>query len=102
MTEESWTPHAAEVPWLLPRRGHDEVAKFFAIVGDWTYEQFEVLHMLVSDTQVAAQLRMIAELPNGKRIDEVVMHLWRFGEDGQVIALRRILDTAANIAAAAG
>jgi len=33
------------------------------------------------------------------RIDEVVIHLWTFGQDGKVIALRRVLDTAANIAA---
>jgi hypothetical protein len=28
------------------------------------------------------------------------MHVWTFGEDGRVIALRRMLDTAAHIAAA--
>ncbi len=100
VTEEPWTPHAANVPWLLPRRGHAQVTEFFEIVGAWTYERFEALDMLVSDTQVAAQMRMIADLPNGKRIDEVVIHLWTFGQDGKVIALRRMLDTAANIAAA--
>ncbi len=56
--------------------------------------------MLVSDTQLAAEVRLIADLPNGNRIDEVAIHLWTFGADGSVIALRRMLDTAANIAAA--
>jgi ketosteroid isomerase-like protein len=101
VTEEPWTPHAAGVPWLMPRRGHDQVAEFFAIVGAWTYERFELLDTLVSDTQVAAEIRLTAELPSGNRIDEVVIHLWTFGPDGKVIALRRMLDTAANIAAAA-
>lgn len=44
VAEEPWTPHAAGIPWLAPRRGPDE--------------------------------------------------------DGAVVALRRMLDTAANIAAA--
>jgi ketosteroid isomerase-like protein len=101
VTEEPWTPHAAGVPWLVQRRGHAEVAEFFAIVGAWTYERFEALDLLVSDTQVAAIVRLVADLPNGSRIDEVVLHLWTFDEDGRVVALRRMLDTAAHIAAAA-
>lgn len=100
VTEEPWTPNAAGVAWLMPRRGHAEVADFFDIVGAWKYERFEVLDLLVSATQVAAEIRLVADLPNGNRVDEVVMHLWKFGEDGSVIALRRMLDTAAHIAAA--
>jgi ketosteroid isomerase-like protein len=100
VTEEPWTPHAAGVPWLAPRRGRAEVGEFFAIVGAWDYERFEVLDVLTSETQVAAVIRLVADLPNGSRIDEAVVHLWTFGEDGAVIALRRMLDTAANIAAA--
>ena len=80
VTDEPWTPHAAGVPWLLPRRGHAEVAEFFAIAGAWEYERFEVLDLLVSDTQVAAEVRLIATLPDGERLDEVVMHLWTFGD----------------------
>ena len=45
-------------------------------------------------------MRLIADLPNGNRIDEAVIHMWTFGQDGKVIALRRMLDTAANIGAA--
>jgi uncharacterized protein len=99
-TEEPWTPHAARVPWLTPRRGHDQVAEFFEIVGAWSYERFELLDMLASDTQVAAEIRLTADLPNGNRIDEVVIHMWTFGPDGKVITLRRILEAAANITAA--
>ena len=100
VTDEPWTPHAANVPWLLPRRGHDEVSEFFSIVSGWNYERFEVLDMLVSDTQVAVEIRLTAGLPNGSRIDEEVIHLWTFGPDGKVVKLRRMLDTAANIEAA--
>jgi len=100
VTDEPWTPHAAEVPWLLPRRGHRQVREFFAIVSAWNYERFEVLDMLVSDTQVAVEIRMTAELPNGSRVDEEVIHLWTFGTNGKVVKLRRMLDTAANIDAA--
>jgi ketosteroid isomerase-like protein len=102
VTEEPWTPHAAGVPWLTPRRGHAEVAEFFAIAGAWRYDAFEVLDLLASDTQVAAVVRLAADLPNGGRLDDVVVHLWTFGGDGRVVALRRMLDTAANIAAAGG
>ena len=100
VTDEPWTPHGAGVPWLAPRRGHREVAEFFAIVSTWNYERFEVLDMLVSDTQVAAEIRMTAKLPSGAHIDEEVIHLWTFNPDGKVIRLRRMLDTAANIDAA--
>ena len=100
VTEEPWTPTAAGVPWLLPRRGHAEVAEFFAIAGAWEYERFELLDLLVSETQVAAEVRMIATLPGGARLDDMMIHLWTFGADGRVIALRRMLDTAAHIAAA--
>jgi len=100
VTDEPWTPHAAQVPWLQPRRGHAQVAEFFAIVSAWDYERFEVLDMLCSDTQVAVEIRMTAQLPNGGRLDEEVIHLWTFGADGKVVKLRRMLDTAANIEAA--
>jgi ketosteroid isomerase-like protein len=100
VTDEPWTPHAANVPWLTPRRGREEVAEFFAIVGGWSYERFEVLDTLVSDKQVAVEIRLTAQLPNGSRIDEEVIHLWTFGPDGKVAKLRRMLDTAANIEAA--
>ena len=100
VTDEPWTPHAAGVPWLTPRRGHAEVAEFFAIAGAWTYERFEVLDLMVSETRVAEAVRLVADLPGGGRLDEVVIHLWTFGDDGSVIALRRMLDTAAHIAAA--
>ena len=102
VTEEPWTPHAAGVDWLAPRHGRAEVAEFFAIAGTWTYERFEILDLLASATQVAAIVRLVADLPNGSRLDEVVVHLWTFGDDGSIVALRRMLDTAANIAAARG
>jgi hypothetical protein len=51
VTEEAWTPHAAGVPWLKPRRGRAEVAEFFAIAGAWQYERFEMLDLLVSETR---------------------------------------------------
>ena len=65
-------------------------------------ERFEVIDMLASDTRVAAVLRMAARLPNGGRFDEVVVHLWTFADDGSIVAMRRVLDTAQRIAAARG
>jgi ketosteroid isomerase-like protein len=100
VTDEPWSLHAAGVPWAQPRRGHAGVSEFLEIVGAWRYERFEVLDMLSSETRVAAVLRIIADLPNGNRIDDVTVHLWTFGADGKVTELRRMLDTAANIAAA--
>ncbi len=99
-TEEPWTPHAAGVPWLKPRRGPAEVVEFFEIVGAWKYERFEILDVLSSDRQLAVELRLVADLPNGKRLDELVIHLWTFAPDGKVTGLREVLDTAANIEAA--
>lgn len=46
---------------------------------------------------------MDAELPEsgGKFRDEEI-HLWTFGEDGKVVALRHYVDTAKHIAANKG
>src|SRR5262249_30143803 len=100
VTEEPWSPHEAGVPWLMPRRGHEEVGGFFAIVSQWGYERFEPLALLVSDTQCGAGIRPIDPLPNRNRLDQTVIHLWTFGADGRVVALRRMLDTAKEIEAA--
>src|SRR5262245_66483393 len=74
VTEEPWTPHAAGVPWLAPRRGRAAVAEFFSIVGAWRYERFEVIDLLISDARAAAVVHLNAELPNAARIDEDLGH----------------------------
>jgi hypothetical protein len=51
VTDEAWTPHAAGVPWLLPRGGHAEVMGFFDIARTWNYDRLEVIDLLASDTQ---------------------------------------------------
>ena len=92
----------AGVPWLRPRVGHGQVAEFFAVIGTWEISDFQVLDVLASDTQVAVQVVMEARHASGGAFRDEELHVWTFGPDGSITALRHYVDTAKHIAAAAG
>jgi uncharacterized protein len=96
----AWTPHEAEVPWLLPRNGKAGALEFFQIVGAWTISDFQVLDLLVGERQVSAQIEIEARLPGGATFRDEEMHLWTFDEGGKVSRFRHYVDTAKHIAAA--
>ncbi|WP_448625314.1 nuclear transport factor 2 family protein [Geodermatophilus sp. URMC 64] len=102
---EEWTDNftqRAGVPHMVPRRGRDDVAGFFALVGAWTPGYFEVLDLIGDGPQVVAEIRASFELPGGGRFADEELHLWTFDESGRVCRFRHYVDTAKHIAASAG
>jgi ketosteroid isomerase-like protein len=102
---EEWSDNfaqRAQVPHLVPRRGRDDVAGFFGLIGAWTVRQFEVLDVIGDGRQVVAEIRASFELPGGARFADEEMHLWTFDESGRVCRFRHYVDTAKHIAASAG
>jgi uncharacterized protein len=61
-----------------------------------------VLDLLASERQVAVQVVIEVAYPNGGRFRDEELHLWTFGENAKVTALRHYVDTAKHIAAAGG
>jgi ketosteroid isomerase-like protein len=101
---ETWTDnsaHAADVPWLRPGIGKAAAWRFFEQVGQFRFEDFRVLGMMASDTQVAVEVVVDAIVPGGKRLRDEEMHLWDVNAAGKVTRFRHYADTAKHIAAAA-
>ena len=102
---ESWPDNFAQrggVPYLAPRRGHDEVTGFFTELATMTVLDFAVLDLIGTGRQVAAEIRASFALPNGGRFADEELHLWTFGDTGLVIRFRHYVDTAKHLAANAG
>ena len=102
---EEWSDsfaQRAQVPELLPRTGRDGVAEFFQAIADWEITEFDVLDVMASGSQVAAEIVIAASTPQGGCFRDEEMHLWTFDEHGKVCRLRHYVDTAKHIAAANG
>jgi ketosteroid isomerase-like protein len=95
---ESWDDNSAQragVSHLVARRGRDEVPDFFAEVAKLDVRGFEVLDLLASERQVAAEVRI-----ETASFSDEELHLWTFGDDGLVSRFRHYVYTAKHIAAA--
>jgi ketosteroid isomerase-like protein len=103
---EDWRrPSSAQragVPHLVARRGPDEVADFFRVIGGWAFDEFQVLDVIGAGRQVAAEVVARWSMPNGGRVADEEIHLWTFDDAGKVARFRHYCDTARHIAAAAG
>lgn len=100
---EHWEDNFAQragVPWLRGGSGQAAAVAFFSEVGRMKINDFQVLGMMASDTQVAVEVVLDATLPNGKRIRDEELHLWNVNAQGKVIRMRHYLDTAKHAAAA--
>lgn len=100
---ETWAHHsaqAADVPWLRAGTGKAAALRFFEEIGRWTFEDFQVLGLMSSESQVAAEAVVDAVLPGGKRLRDEEMHLWNVNAAGKVTRFRHYADTAKHIAAA--
>jgi uncharacterized protein len=95
---ESWDvdrTEATRVPWLVERKGRDDVVGFFEVVGSLGIEDFQVLGLMAGGDQVTAEITLRA----GELADEE-LHLWTFGADGEVTRFRHYVDTAKHVAEA--
>ncbi len=102
--DADWADHSAHrngVAHLAPRRGRQGVAEFFGVIGAWQVEDFQVLDLIGSGRQVAAEMRAAFVLPGGRRLADEEMHLWTFDDSGQVVRFRHYVDTAKHMAVAA-
>ena len=100
---ETWadsSAHAADVPWLRAGNGKAAALRFFEEIGRWKFEDFQVLGLMASETQVAAEAIVDAVLPGGQRLRDEEMHLWNVNPAGKVTRFRHYADTAKHIAAA--
>jgi ketosteroid isomerase-like protein len=87
---------------VAPRHGIDGVREFFALIGTFQVHEFQVLDLLASPAQVVAQIVIELSYPNGGRLRDEELHLWRFNDDHKIAALRHYVDTAKHIAAWSG
>jgi uncharacterized protein len=83
------------------RTGRDRVAEVFAILGrDFDIKEFEPVEFFAGGDRVAVLLHLNATIRStGKSFTEDLVHVWTFGEDGQVVKLQDIQDSAGVAAA---
>lgn len=94
---EDWEDNHAQragVPHLAPRTGREGVAEFFGVVAGMGLRDFQVLDLMGSERQVAAEVRIVTD-----SFTDEELHLWTFGDDGLVRRMRHYLDTAKAVAA---
>ena len=105
---EAWdndnTAQEAGVPWVLPRRGRDGVAGFFAdVAAGLEFHGFEPRNLMEGGNQVAATIAFDATAKaTGERIQDEEIHLWTFDDAGKVTGMRHYIDTAKHIRAVKG
>lgn len=102
---EPWADHSAQRaghPLFKSRVGLEEVPGFFALVGDCVQiHEFKVRDVFGSGHQVAGECFVDCTwLPTGRRFKDEELHLWTFGEDGQIVRFRHYVDTAKHLRAA--
>jgi hypothetical protein len=82
-----------EIPSLVPRTGPREVGAFFEGLAELEFTRFDVLNMLEGGDQVAVVVDLAATVKDtGRSVDDIELHLWTFGADGQVTEFRHFVD----------
>jgi ketosteroid isomerase-like protein len=102
---EHWDDNTAQregVPYLQPRVGREQVAEFFALIGEITFHAFEVRSLAAGEDFAVADIRIDVTLPSGGKLRDEELHAWRFAPDGRICGLRHYVDTAKHIAAQRG
>jgi uncharacterized protein len=90
----------AAVPWLLPRRGPQEVGEFFETLRALEFHRFQPLAFMAGDDRVAAVIDVeLTVRDSGRSIRDEELHLWTFDDRGRVSRFRHYVDTAQHVAA---
>ena len=100
--DDDTRPSAAQEaghPLLVPHRGKDGVARFFAELSKYRFSEFEVTDLLTGDHCVAARILLETTAPSGVVIRDDAVHLWRFDDNGLATGMRHYADTAKHLAA---
>jgi ketosteroid isomerase-like protein len=85
-----------------PRRGPAGAAEFFAVLAEYTFNDFRVQAIISDDQYVVARVAIDVSLPGGGRVRDEELHLWTFDAAGKIVALRHYIDTAKHLAAVRG
>ena len=87
--------NSTEVPWLQPRRGLAEVAKFFEALSAIEFHRFVPKHVVGSDDLVIGLIDLEATVKaTGRRlVEEDETHIWHFDRTGKVARFRHRVDT---------
>jgi uncharacterized protein len=85
-----------------PRRGPAGAAEFFAVLAEYTFNDFQVQAIISDDQYVVARVAIDVSLPGGGRVRDEELHLWTFDAAGKIVALRHYIDTAKHLAAVRG
>lgn len=83
-------------PLFRPGRGYARVMEFFTeLARDWEFLQFEPQGFLAGGDRIAVPIRLgLRNRTTGREAHDLEIHLWTFGPDGKVAALRHCVDTA--------
>lgn len=94
---ESWNvDHSAQqagLAYLQLRNGVAEVPSFFQALAPLKFHVFDVKSIMAGGNQVASEIRLHIELPDGAHVHDEEMHLWTFDEQGKVTRFRHYIDT---------
>lgn len=93
--EWDYSGSSNEVPWLMYRRGKEEVADYFSAVSELEFNNFIPKEILAGKNVVVAILDIDSTYkPNGKIYAEKdAIHIWRFNSEGKVVSFRHCVDT---------
>jgi uncharacterized protein len=85
----------AGIPWLVPRCGRAEVAKFFEALGACDFQKFQPKTLLAGDGLVVALNDVdFTVRATGKAVSEVdEVHIWHFDAGGRVVRFCHKTDT---------
>lgn len=92
------------IPWLREGRGRDHVAQFFTTLGQsLEFQSFEPLAILAEGEWGVSLVRLSAihKVTKKPLTEACEAHIWRFDEDGRIVAMRHGADTASHLAALA-
>ena len=100
--EDNYAQHEDGPPHFKPINGKAGVPGFFEIMGTYTFHDLNVIDLYSSADAVVARVALDYTMPSGGRYRDEQLHLWTYGPDGKVVALRHFMDTAKILAATRG
>jgi ketosteroid isomerase-like protein len=92
---------APGVPYLVPGRGRAHAAAFFTALAGLEFKSFEITRVLGDgDVMVALCDVELVVRATGKTVREKnELHLWKFDDQGRIVAFRHGVDTHAHVVA---
>jgi ketosteroid isomerase-like protein len=83
-------------PWLEPRRGRENVPSFFEALTPLQFTKFEPFFFAADGNRVVAVIHIEADHKGKHYVIPNEGHIWTFGDNGKVIELQHMTDTAVH------